>query len=456
MRPRELIRSVLVKVAGRAEAMARRHNWLSPQPSGEVVQSVETSKDAAEPNSNGVAESQPHGVAVADVGQAGDHGFSDFNELLHELRSIELARMPKTAGTVLSAGASGTLYFEWIARCYGPISRHIGLELYLPEPEVLPPEVTWVKASVGNMTGVDNGSVSLVFSGQNFEHLFGDDAVGFLLECHRVLAIGGALVIDSPNRDIASAATWTQPEHTIEFTPAEATDLLTLAGFDVTSLRGVWLCVDPVTGERLDLWQTGDEVPPIREIVSRSVLARDKPDASFVWWLEAVRSDRTPDLAALRARHAEIFEIAWKERQQRLSHQVGERRELDGKKLVKVSKGVAGWVMFGPYMPLVPGAYRVNFELRMLNSSTARATDLDLTAAEVDVADVAGSAIVNRRVTVAELPCEEWISIPLSFDITELTWGAQFRVFSTGVSELEIVFETNLTSDAEGIAPSFV
>jgi len=456
MRPRELIRSVLVTVAGRAEVMARRHNWLSPQPPGEVMHSVETSKHATEPKSNGVAESQPRSVAVADVGHTGERGFADFNELLHELRSIELARMPKTSGTVLSAGASGTLYFEWIARCYGPISRHIGLELYLPEPEALPPEVTWVKASVGNMTGVDTGSVSLVFSGQNFEHLFGDDAVGFLLECHRVLALGGALVIDSPNRDIASAATWTQPEHTIEFTPAEATDLLTLAGFDVTSLRGVWLCVDPVTGERLDLWQTGDAVPPIKEIVSRSVLATDRPEASFVWWLEAARSERTPGEAALRARHAEIFEMAWKERQQRLSHQVGERRELDGKKLVRVAKGVAGWAMFGPYMPLVPGAYRVDFEMRLLNSSTARATDLDVTAAEVDVADVAGSAIVSRRVTVAELPRDEWISIPLSFDITELTWGVQFRVFGTGASELEVVFETNLTSDAEGIAPTFV
>ena len=148
--------------------------------------------------------------------------------------------------------------------------------------------------------------------------------------------------------------------------------------------------------------------------------------------------------------------MAWKERQQRLSHQVGERRELDGKKLVRVAKGVAGWAMFGPYMPLVPGAYRVDFEMRLLNSSTTRATDLGVTAAEVDVADVAGSAIVSRRVTVAELPRDEWISIPLSFDITELTWGVQFRVFGTGASELEVVFETNLTSDAEGIAPTFV
>ena len=92
MRPRELIRSVLVTVAGRAEVMARRHNWLSPQPPGEVMHSVETSKHATEPKSNGVAESQPRSVAVADVGHTGERGFADFNELLHELRSIELAR----------------------------------------------------------------------------------------------------------------------------------------------------------------------------------------------------------------------------------------------------------------------------------------------------------------------------------------------------------------------------
>jgi hypothetical protein len=92
---------------------------------------------------------------------------------------------------LLSAGAAGTWYFEWITQWYGAVERHIGIERYLPRPDVLPANVEWITSSVADMDTVAGGSVDLVFSGQNIEHLFGDGVPGFLLESARVLRPAG-------------------------------------------------------------------------------------------------------------------------------------------------------------------------------------------------------------------------------------------------------------------------
>jgi SAM-dependent methyltransferase len=376
-------------------------------------------------------------------------GFVDFNALLHELRSVELARMPPVSGTMLSAGCSGTLYFDWIARCYGTVDRHIGLELYLPQPPVLPPEVEWIKNSVADMDGVASQSVDLVFSGQNVEHLFGDDAADFLLECHRVVRTGGWLVMDSPDRDIAAALGWTQPEHTIEFTSAEATELVELAGFDVADVRGVWLCREPSTGEVLPMWGTGANVLEPAEILRRGVSASTAPEHSFVWWLEAKRADREPDVENLRRRHAEIFATAWPERQQRLLHAVGTRTEAEGRQIVHLDAGVAGFALFGPYMPLLPGRYDVAFGMRRTGAANGNRI------VELDVCDGAGTVLTSRSVTSDELPDGVWSAIGLPFEVGELTWGGQFRVRSTGRVALDVEFGVTLREFDASPAPTF-
>ena len=48
-----------------------------------------------------------------------ERGFPGFSEMLHQLRSVELSRMPRSSGPLLSAGAAGTWYFEWIADVLG-------------------------------------------------------------------------------------------------------------------------------------------------------------------------------------------------------------------------------------------------------------------------------------------------------------------------------------------------
>jgi len=101
------------------------------------------------------------------------------------------------------------------------------------------------------MKSVADGSVDFVFSGQNIEHLWPTEVSGFLLEAHRVLRAGGILVVDSPNRKVTARTRDAHPEHVIEFTVDEARGLMIAAGFDVIAVKGLWLCDNPATGERL-------------------------------------------------------------------------------------------------------------------------------------------------------------------------------------------------------------
>jgi SAM-dependent methyltransferase len=232
---------------------------------------------------------------------------TDFNHLLHELRTIELRHLPVHGGTLLSAGCAGEWYFDWIADSVGPLARHIGVELYESEPASLPPGVTWISESASRMPGVADASVDVVFSGQNIEHLPPADIVGFLLESRRVLRPGGTLVVDSPNRLATEALGWVHPEHTIELTAAEATALFALAGFDTTVVRGLWNCRDARTGGWLPLPASPGAV---REILDRAT-ARRGIDDSFVWWIEAERSTRPVDATAVRAEVERLFALHW-------------------------------------------------------------------------------------------------------------------------------------------------
>jgi SAM-dependent methyltransferase len=422
---RAWLRPVIVAGTERVAAVARRHNWLT-----DPVQDRPASTDSVAPN---------------------EYGLIGFDAMLHALRGIELSRMPRVDGAVLSAGCAGSLYFRWFERCYGPVARHVGVEFYTPEPDDLPDGVDWVKATVADMQGVADSSVELVFSGQNIEHLFGDDAVDFLLESRRVLRPGGWLVIDSPHREIAAALRWTMPEHTIEFTPAEAEELVTLAGFDVAGVRGVWLCREPATGDVQPLWSEDGTPLPADEVARRAVLAGPRPDDSFVWWLEARRVDREPDVAALRARHAEVFSRAWPERQRRLSNAVGQRHHAQGRTVVSAPAGTSGYLIFGPYVPLSPGRYRLTFAVRRRGPVPA-----DVDVAILDVADRVGTVLAERRIGRAELADRQWTDLAVDLNVADLTWGGQFRVYSTGAVALDAIADIRVDDGGAAVVPSML
>jgi hypothetical protein len=282
---------------------------------------------------------------------------------LHEARSIALAQMPPGAENVLSAGANGAWYFQWFDDEYGSVQRHIGVEAYMPRPEQLPPNVEWVEADLAGPDGVaavGTGSIDLVFSGQNIEHLWPAQMVAFLVESNRVLRRGGYLVVDSPNRELAAMYRWSMGEHTVELTPDEAARLLALAGFAVDDMKGLWLC--RTQGHLLDL------EPPASLLHSdgythRIALAAARPADSFIWWAEA-RKVREPDVPGLSQAVTELFDVAWPERVGRIKLESGEPITLtDGRPGVVMAKGQQGTTMIGPFMAVSPGTYEFSVDV---------------------------------------------------------------------------------------------
>ena len=311
---------------------------------------------------------------------------------------------------LVSIGRAGRWYFEWIDEWYGAPCSHVGVEFYSPEPDDLPDHVTWIANTAGDLSALADDSSDVVFSGQNIEHLWPEEVVGFLCESNRILAPGGSLVVDSPDRAATEAIGWTQPEHTVEFTAAEARELLELAGFEVTRCAGLWSCRD-----RSGSWLPF-EASDVADIVERSGHVEGDPEGSFVWWLEA-QLVGAPDRAALRRRVDEIYEVAWPERLNRWMTPL----ESDPDGLVRSADSPQGPLFGGPNTPLPPGTHHVRF----------RAAASDVGVAQCTVR--AGERLVgSTEVPVSDEPVE----IEVVVEIEEQVFGAQFRVERTGPGDI--------------------
>ena len=346
----------------------------------------------------------------------------DMSYLLHRGRTAFLREIPKGAEVFLSAGCAGGWFFEWVEQCYGDIPRHIGLEYYAPRPDTLPANVEWIENTCSDMSGVPDRSCDVVFSGENLEHLWTDEAIGFFLEAARVTRTGGLLVMDSPNRRITEALrTWSHPEHTVELTTAEAVEVTELAGFDVVTVKGIWLSRDPSNGEVLP-FQHSDGLPLSLE--ERLVGGVARPEDAFLWWIEARRADRAPDAVAVGKRLTEIFDKAWPERITRNVVGVGTvETEPDGEWVV-CPPDTSGPLIFGPYMPLRAGQYRCVFELE--GGEPAGRARCDVVVGEQ------GDVLMLRELTVG--PARE--TVTFEFDVPALQFGFQFRCFSLGGGSL--------------------
>lgn len=263
------------------------------------------SRAAGSPVAGGANRQSPADLAPPAAEQA-DLPSSIFHNINHELRTLQLRRVPKGARRVLSVGAQGRWYFEWFEHNVGPVDEHIGLEAFEEEPNDLPPYATWIANTADHMVDVPDSTIELVFAGQTTEHLWAEELVGFLVESHRVLVDGGLLVIDSPNRIVTEHLHWSHGGHTIEISADEMHELLDLAGFDVLDTTGIWSCV--VDGQILQL---EDRIDDPAVLVNRIANGRERPDDCFVWWINSRRSPRPPDVAALTVRVDRLFVAHW-------------------------------------------------------------------------------------------------------------------------------------------------
>jgi hypothetical protein len=208
--------------------------------------------------------------------------------------------------------------------------------------------------------------------------------------------------------------------------------LFELAGFDVTKEAGIWLCRDPKTGRVLPF------DPNLRDvdwsIPERLISARDKPEQSFLWWLEGRRSDQCPDRQAIGAILANIFGTAWPERIQRLLLAPGRKTEQreDGEWVLAAS-GEGGVVFFGPYMPLRAGRHWVTFDLIPDDGTEGIYAQCDITSGMEGAVLQEGKAEPGSR------------QLTLEVDLSELTFGYQFRCISLGLGGFAVRRHVTLT-----------
>jgi hypothetical protein len=274
-----------------------------------------------------------------------------------------------------------------------------------------------------DMSGVQDASVDLVFSGQNLEHLWPEEVSGSFLETWRILREGGYFVIDSPNRNITAPLNWSHPEHTVELTSNECFDLLALAGFDVVTCHGIWLCRDPLTKRMLPFEpQTNGEW----SIPERLISASDNPNDSFIWWIVAQKSGRTPDRDPLSRAMGGIFSRAWPERWQRVRNLIGRPISTEDGDWFEAGFEESGCLLYGPYAPLHAGDYSVEFELVCSSSSTTSQP-----AARIDVVGEE-QILAFRELMPSDLRGQTAFSI--DFSLSKTTFGMQFRCFSYGAS----------------------
>ncbi|HVF38106.1 MAG TPA: methyltransferase domain-containing protein [Sphingomicrobium sp.] len=341
---------------------------------------------------------------------------SEFDMMIHAERSALLRSLPKGAQIFCSAGCSGKWYFDWIDQEYGPVKLHYGVELYSPKPEGLPPHVRWIENSVSDMPEVPTRSVDLLFSGQNIEHLYRDDLHGFLKEANRVVRNGGYICLDSPNRSISQDAGYTQPQHVLELTVAEAVTLVESAGFEIERVNGIWLCAD-------GLRRFGDVTEMTGDVDLRRTKATDSPEASFIWWIVGRKTaSPSPDLAAridhILVRSFPPFVAS------RFRQAGGMLHSVEGTDaILETGSGEQGYIFYGPYIPLREGAWEASFEVKFLGPDGSL---------NLDVVSSGGQQTHASLVTQPGKKIGQWQHFVLPFDLTEYTEGIETRVHAAG------------------------
>ena len=369
----------------------------------------------------------------------------DFNQLLYELRGRQLKRLPAGARTVLSGGCAGTWYFDWFAQRYPTaVDRHIGIEAHAPMPDDLPENVEWISRSVGDLAPVIDGEVDLVVAGEVFEHLWPDEIVGFLAEAHRVLRDNGRLIVDSPNRLVTQALNWVHPEHTVEFAVNEIVEILDIAGFGDLKIHGIWLCYDRVGHRYLPLDADPSDAAWSSERRARG--AEDRPEDSFLWWVNAGREARDPDAERLHRRVHEIYDTYRAARFANMTQEIGELRHDGASRIVVSQEGDTGVLLRGPSVPIAPGQWKAVFQVRSEKIGPTRQDSLGFAEVTQGTPPV---IVAAKEITTSEYgPGLKWREIAVPFALERPAFGVQFRVQSTGAAALVARLGVDLIADS--------
>jgi hypothetical protein len=270
------------------------------------------------------------------------------------------------------------------------------------------------------MRDISTDSIDLLFSGQNIEHLYYADLLGFLMESSRVLRTGGYLCVDSPNRLITQELGYVQPQHVLELTREDATRLIEAAGFEIVTSNGIWSCAK-------DGRKYADVTTVTADADLRRENARNEPDEAFIWWIVAQKKAPAEAAQVTSAVERVITNKFAPFVAARFRKSIGTIHEIEGTHtILRVQPDQHGCVFFGPYVPLKEGSYVAEFLVKFL-------TNVGQVSASVTT-DVGRNVLTSRNVAATNV--NEWCSIQLEFHTSGFTEGIETPLLTHGASAL--------------------
>jgi SAM-dependent methyltransferase len=116
--------------------------------------------------------------------------------------------------------------------------------------------------SMVDLSGFEDDSVDLVYSGQSIEHVQPDEAVIVLKEVHRILRPGGRLALDTPNGRVTrlQQPEFIDPDHKAEYTWSELRRMLSEAGLEIDWAKGLNYAGESLRAGRFDVAEVAGNI----------------------------------------------------------------------------------------------------------------------------------------------------------------------------------------------------
>jgi len=131
--------------------------------------------------------------------------------------------------------------------------------------------------SMVDLSPYPDASFDLVFSGQTIEHITEDEARKMLAEVRRVLRPGGWFCLDTPNRRVTRLQLGpdqlTNPDHKLEYTHEQLSELLREAGFTIDGAYGLNLADESLANGVFDTAEVAAKHGVYHEIADCYILA---------------------------------------------------------------------------------------------------------------------------------------------------------------------------------------